>query len=194
MASPGPTALQRRILDFIAQSMEERGLPPTLREIGSHCGVSSTGSVSYHLRTLERQGLLKLQARSSRGALPRESPFKLPIVGRVGAGGSVIAQEDVEGELAVGKDVARGADFLLRVRGESMTEAGILEGDLVQVRRQREAQDGEVVVALIDESAVVKRLRRRPGGWLLESAHAGYRPIEAPFQVVGKVVGLLRRY
>ncbi|MCX5787665.1 MAG: transcriptional repressor LexA [Elusimicrobia bacterium] len=191
---PEPTALQRRILDYIAGSVEDRGFPPTLREIGAHCGISSTGSVSYHLQALESLGLLTRQERSSRAALPVESPYRLPIVGRVGAGSSVIAEEDVEGVLAVGKDVAHGAQYLLRVRGESMTGAGIMEGDLVQVRRQAEARDGELVVALVENDGLVKRLKRRASGWQLESAHPDYPPIAAGFQVIGKVVGLLRKY
>ncbi len=190
-----PTPLQRRLLDYIAEGVEERGLPPTLREIGAKCGISSTGSVSYHLRLLERQGLLKRHERSSRSTLPMESPFCLPILGRVGAGSAVIAQEDIEGELAVGKDIARGADFLLRVRGESMRDSGIYESDLVQVRKQDEGREGELVVALVGEAAVVKKLRRRPGGgWQLESAHPDFAPITEEFRVIGKVVGLLRRY
>ena len=189
-----PTPLQRRILGYISECMEERGFPPTLREIGAHCGVTSTGSVAYHLRSLESRGLLKRDARASRALNPVDSPSRLPILGRVGAGGAVIAQEDVEGRLAVGKDVARGADFLLRVRGESMRDAGIVEGDLVQVRKQDEARDGELVVALVDESAVVKRLRRGRSGWTLEAAHPDHPPITDAFRVVGKVVGLIRRY
>lgn len=189
-----PTPLQQRILDYITECLEKRGLPPTLREIGARCGVTSTGSVSYHLRELESQGLLKRDARSSRAIHPAEAPGTLPIVGRVGAGGSVLAEEDVEGTLAVGKDVAHGADFLLRVRGVSMTDAGILEGDLVEVRRQAEARDGELVVALVEDAAVVKRLKRLGPGWQLESAREGYRPITEAFQVIGKVVGLIRRY
>lgn len=190
-----PTSLQRRILDYIAECVEDRGLPPTLREIGAKCGISSTGSVSYHLRLLESRGLLKRHERSSRSTLPLESPFRLPIIGRVGAGSAVIAQEDVEGELAVGKDIARGADFLLRVRGESMRDAGIYEGDLVQVRKQDDGREGELVVALVGETGFVKKLRRRPGGgWQLESAHPDFAPITEEFRVIGKVVGLLRRY
>ena len=189
-----PTPLQRRILDYVAECVDERGLPPTLREIGARCGITSTGSVSYHLQNLERQGLLKRRGRSSRAIEAMESKFKLPIVGRVGAGGSVIAEQDIEDVLAVGKDVARGANFLLRVRGESMTGAGILEGDLVQVRRQQDAREGELVVAIVGDAAVVKRLHRRGAGWQLDSAHPDYAPITEAFQMIGKVVGLIRRY
>ncbi|MBI4345571.1 MAG: repressor LexA [Elusimicrobia bacterium] len=192
---PELTALQRKILAFINDCVEERGLPPTLREIGAKCGVTSTGSVTYHLRVLEDHGLLKRQERSSRAIETLESGHKLPIVGRVGAGSAVIAEEDVEGTLAVGKDIARGADYLLKVRGESMRDAGIYEGDLVQVRKQDDARDGELVVALVGEAAVVKTLRRRAGGgWQLDSAHPEFKPIVEEFRVLGKVVGLLRRY
>ncbi len=189
------TELQRRILAFIQDSMETRGLPPTLREIGAHCAVRSTGSVAYHLRALEREGHLKRRGSVSRGVQPTEPHGKLPVIGRVGAGSQVIAREDVEGYLELPKEVARGANFLLRVRGESMTGEGIIEGDLVQVRRQDSAEDGELVVALTTDGAgLVKRLRRRGGRWTLESAHPEHRPITEGFQVLGKVVGLLRRY
>jgi len=105
----------------------------------------------------------------------------------------MIAQEDMEGNLNF-KDFALGTDFLLRVRGDSMNGAGILEGDLVQVRRQPAAEDGDVVVAVVGEEGVVKRLRRRGGAYQLESANPRYPPITVDFHIVGKVVGLVRRY
>jgi len=188
------TETQQDILRFIAECLEERSVPPTLREISARCGVSSIGSVSYHLKVLERRGLLARMSGRSRGLEPLESPFRLPILGRVGAGGGPLAVEDIEGRLSVGKDAARGAQFLLRVRGDSMTGAGILEGDLVAVRRQDSAEDGDLVVALVGEEGVVKRLKRRNRAWRLESANPKYAPITGEFRVLGAVTTLIRRY
>lgn len=118
----------------------------------------------------------------------------LPIVGRVSAGPGVVATQDVEGQFSF-KGFTYGEDYLLRVKGDSMIEAGIVEGDLVQVRRQPYADDGDIVVAIVGgEDGVVKRLFRDGRGIILESANPGYRPIFHDFQVVGKVLALVRRY
>lgn len=186
------TELQQRIRDFIEASIEEKGYPPSIREIGRRLRITSPSSVAYHLRVLEAAGLLKREGAISRGmTLP--APMGLPILGRVAAGSGVIAAEDAEGHVHLDKDLRRGADYILRVKGDSMTGAGIMEGDLVQVRRQDDAKDGEIVVALVGEEGVVKRLRRRPRP-ALESENPAYAPITEDFSVVGKVVGLLRSY
>lgn len=188
------TDLQRRILGFIGASLEEKGFPPSIREIGRRLRITSPSSVAYHLRVLEAAGLLKREGAISRGmTLP--APLGLPILGRVAAGSGVLAAEDAEGHVHLDKDLRRGADYILRVKGDSMTGAGIMEGDLVQVRRQDTASDGDIVVALTEggEEGVVKRLRRK-GAPALLSENPAYAPITAPFQVVGKVVGLLRSY
>jgi len=191
-----PTKLQQKVLEMITACIENRGFPPTLREIGKHCGISSTGSVSFHLKVLEAKGLLKRPPSLSRGLEVLEHPFRLPILGRVGAGSGIIAEEDVEGRRSLDSSSVHGARYLLRVRGESMTGRGILEGDLVQVRPQKTAQDGELVIALVSgsEEGVVKTFRRRGGLVALESAHLGYPPITEEFEVIGKVVGLVRDY
>ena len=188
------TRLQRRILAFIASFIQERGFPPTLGEIGGECGVANRSSVDYHLGVLERAGMVRRSQSRHRGLELRAHPFRLPVLGRVGAGGSLIAQEDVEEHVVLDKRSARGAAFLLRVRGDSMTGAGILEGDLVQVRRQSQGDDGDIVVALVGEDGVVKRLRRSGRAFRLDSENPKYPPITAEFQVIGKVVGLIRRY
>lgn len=186
------TELQRRILGFIEESIEGKGFPPSIREIGRRLRITSPSSVAYHLRVLEAAGLLKREGAISRGmTLP--APMGLPILGRVAAGSGVIAAEDAEGHVHLDKDLRRGADYILRVKGDSMTGAGIMEGDLVQVRRQDDAKDGEIVVALVGEEGVVKRLRRKPRP-ALESENPAYAPITEEFSVVGKVVGLLRSY
>lgn len=187
------TPLQRRILDVIKESVEEKGFPPSIREIGRRLRITSPSSVAYHLRALESAGLIKRAGSISRGMTLAEPPNSLPILGRVAAGAGTIAEEDVEGHVSLDRDARRGADFLLRVKGDSMVGAGILEGDLVQVRRQQAADEGDIVVAVVGEEGVVKRLRRRPSP-ALESENPAYAPITEAFSVIGKVVGLLRRY
>ena len=189
------TPLQSRILSFIGEAVESQGFPPSIREIGRRLRITSPSSVAYHLRVLEAHGLLKREGAISRGMALATNPASLPILGRVAAGSGVIASEDVEGHVTLDKDARRGADYILRVRGDSMTGAGILDGDLVQVRRQDDALDGDIVVAVVEgEEGVVKRLRKRSGSAALESENPAYQPITDAFQVAGKVVGLLRRY
>ena len=192
------TPVQRRILAFISECILERGAPPTIREIGKRCGIGAPSSVSYHIKVLESKGLLKHEDSISRGlSLPEDAdPARLPVLGRVGAGRGIIAAEDVEGHLRVDPDSAKRGDFILRVRGDSMTGAGILEGDMIQVRPRETAQDGRLVVAVTAEDAegVVKRLRKRGSSWQLDSENPNYAPITAEFRVVGLVVGLIRGY
>jgi repressor LexA len=189
------TALQQKILDFITESIRQRGIPPTVREIGRHCRITSPSSVAYHLRVLETKGLLQRKGAISRGLALTEDPDKLPILGRVGAGGGQIAEEDVEGHMKVDPEFMRSSDFLLRVRGDSMEPDGIMEDDYVQVLKQDGAKLGDLVVAIVgEEEGVVKRLGKRDGSYVLESSNTKYPPITEHFQVVGKVVGLVRRY
>ncbi|MFA6318631.1 MAG: transcriptional repressor LexA [Elusimicrobiota bacterium] len=188
------TSLQKRILGFISESIADRGFPPTVREIGARLRIASPGSVAFHLKALERLGLLERTAARSRGLAPVESPLRVPILGRAGAGPGPIAVEDVEGWLNLDRSAGRGAHFALRVRGESMTGAGILDGDMALVRRQEAAEHGDIVAALVGEDGVIKRLRRGAAGWFLSSAHPGYPPITGAFAIMGKVVGILRHY
>ena len=188
------TPKQQRIYDFIALSIESQGFCPTMREIGKHCKIS-VGTVHDQTQALLAKGALKIRikgsARAFSLALPRESG--VPLVGRVGAGSGVIAQEDMETRLNLG-DIAVKTDFLLRVKGDSMDAAGILEGDLVQVHQQQSADDGDIVVAVIGDEGVVKRFRNSSRTPRLESANKKYASITNEFTVVGKVVGLIRRY
>ena len=185
---------QKKILDFVTESIHQRGYPPTIREIGKHFHIPSPSSVAYHLKVLETRGYLKRKGAVSRGIQVLEDPNRLPIIGTVAAGTGVIAREDIEGYLSLDADMVRQANYLLRVQGDSMIDAGIFEGDLVQVRRQDWADDGGIVVALVEDEGVVKRLKRRRGSWQLESANSRYRPITDEFKVLGAVVGLIRRY
>jgi repressor LexA len=188
------TSKQKLILDYVMSSFQERGLYPTLREIGRRFGVS-VGTAQDQIAALHAKGFIKREPGMARGfTLTGPLPgLQIPILGRVGAGGGVLAQEDIEGYFGF-KDFTLGADFLLRVKGDSMVGAGILEGDLVQVRRQPVADDGDVVVALVEDEGVVKRLRKCGRAYQLESANPRYSPITMAFQVIGKVMGLVRRY
>jgi repressor LexA len=185
---------QKRILEFVASFIEDRGFPPTLAEIARACGILNRSSVDYHLKTLQSKGFLRREECRHRGLEVVSHPFRLPVLGHVSAGAGVIAQEDVEEYITLDRKLSRGANFLLRVRGDSMIGAGILEGDLVQVRRQDQADAEDLVVALVGEEAVVKRLRRQAKAWALHSENPRYSPITSEFQVIGKVVGLIRRY
>lgn len=187
------TPVQQKILEFIVETIDANGVPPTVREIGRRVGIDAPSSVSYHLDALQQKGLLKRLEGTSRGLVPTERPG-LPILGRVGAGGGMLAQDDVQGHFTF-REFTYGADYLLRVKGDSMEGAGIFEGDLVQVRRQPTADDGDIVVAVVEgEEGVVKVLRRTGRAFALESANPRYSPIVRDFQVVGVVLGLVRRY
>jgi repressor LexA len=212
LETPLLTARQQEILQFLVQYVDDHGYPPTVREIGDAVGLASPSTVHAHLANLERVGLLRRDPTKPRALeligrprpaaqpAPSESDTSLlPLVGRIAAGGPLLAEEAVEDRVAVPKLVGRDADFLLRVTGDSMIEAGILDGDLVVVRRQDDARDGEIVVALVgdDESAdeaTVKTFRRdRDGRVRLQPANSALEPIYADHvQILGKVVGVLR--
>ena len=202
------TGRQQEIWDYVVEYVDNHGYPPTVREIGEAVGLASPSTVHAHLANLERAGLLKRDPTKPRAlelvgrkaapegevvALPR-----LPLVGQVAAGGPLLAEDNVEEEIAVPESLGRGADFLLRVKGESMIEAGILDGDIVVVRRQETARNGDIVVALAgdDETAdeaTVKTFYRETDRIRLQPENASMEPIYARHvQVLGKVVGVFR--
>jgi repressor LexA len=205
------TARQQEIWSFLVEYVDRHGYPPTVREIGEAVGLASPSTVHAHLANLERAGLLRrdptkpralellAHRRESRAVEEPVDVTRLPLVGHIAAGGPILAEENVEEEIAVPDTIARGgADFLLRVRGESMIEAGILDGDLVVVRRQPEARNGEIVVALVGDDeganeATVKTFYREDGRIRLQPENAALEPIYAPYvEVLGKVVGVFR--
>ena len=197
---------QQEIYDFVVRYAAKHGYPPTVREIGEEVGLASPSTVHAHLANLERAGLLRRDPTKPRALelVGREkvtgqaaaSLPKLPLLGQIAAGGPLLADQNVEDELAVPENL-RG-DFLLRVKGDSMIEAGILEGDLVVVRRAQDARNGDVVVALAgdDESAdeaTVKTFYREKGRVRLQPENASLEPIYAQHvQILGKVVGVFR--
>jgi repressor LexA len=197
------TGRQREIWDFLVDYVDDHGYPPTVREIGEAVGLASPSTVHAHLANLERAGLLRRDPTKPRALelTGREQPAtavlpKLPLLGQVAAGAPLLAEENVEDELAV-PETLRG-DFLLRIKGDSMIDAGILDGDIVVVRRAQDARDGEIVVALAgdDEAAdeaTVKTFYREKGRIRLQPENAALEPIYADYvQVLGKVVGVFR--
>ena len=190
----------REILSFIQKFQRERGYPPTIREIGGAFGIASTNGVRYHLHRLEELGLLKRSEKISRGIESLGAEMKqpgIPILGRVAAGQPILAEESYEGRLET-QEVFGSADglFALRVRGDSMIDAGIIENDYVVVRQQNTARSGEMVVALIEDEATVKYYRPRGNRVELEPANAKYRPIVVDgsdeLRILGVVRGVVR--
>jgi repressor LexA len=208
---PMLTARQQEIWQFLAEYVDDHGYPPTVREIGDAVGLASPSTVHAHLANLERAGLLRRDPTKPRalelvGRRKEEAPAArapetpvLPLVGRIAAGGPLLAEESVEDEIAVPEPLGRRADFLLRVKGDSMVEAGILDGDVVVVHRQQDARDGDVVVALVgdDEAAdeaTVKTFRREGDGRIrLQPENSALEPLyPAHVEILGKVTGVFR--
>jgi len=199
------TGRQQEIWTFLVTYVDKHGYPPTVREIGDAVGLASPSTVHAHLANLERAGLLRrdptkpraleLVGREKAADSVAELP-RLPLLGQIAAGAPLLADENVEDEIAV-PETLRG-DFLLRVKGDSMIDAGILDGDLVIVRRAQDARDGEIVVALAgdDESAdeaTVKTFYREKSRIRLQPENASLEPIYASHvQILGKVVGVFR--
>jgi repressor LexA len=190
----------RQILGYIQEFSRDHGFPPTIREIGTAFSISSTNGVRYYLRILEKEGRLKRSGKISRGlgvaTLPRRAPG-IPILGRVAAGAPILAEENLEGSLAPNEFFGDPSGlFALRVRGDSMIDAGILEGDFVVVRSQDHARPGEIVVALLEDEATVKYYRPRNGRIELVPANEKYQPIlisrDASFRILGVLKGVFR--
>jgi len=209
------TGRQQEIWDFLVEYVDGHGYPPTVREIGEKVGLASPSTVHAHLANLERAGLLKRDptkpralelvgrrssAAGSDGDGARPDVHKLPLVGEIAAGGPLLAEDNIEEYLAVPEPLSRGgAEFLLRVKGESMINAGILDGDIIVVRRQQDARDGDIVVALAgdDETAdeaTVKRLFRDGTRVRLQPENDTMEPIYADHvELIGKVIGVFRQ-
>ena len=206
MSSLSP--VQKKILDYIKKSYRDRGFPPSLREIGQKFKIASTNGVRYHLKVLADQGYLLREKGTSRGIklAPQESARlldTLPIIGKVAAGVPSLATETWEDSLGVDMGIFGLGDesqtFGLRVRGFSMRDAGILEGDIAVVKRQENADPGDIVVAVLEGEATVKKFERTSRGITLQPANPEFDPIEIldngekrEFFIAGKVVGIIR--
>lgn len=193
------TRRQREILDLIRDHIEEQGCPPTRAEIADLLGFRSANAAESHLRALARKGVIELTPGTSRGIrLSEAAAGGLPLVGRVAAGAPILAEEHIEGRYRVDPDLFRPApDYLLRVRGDSMRDIGILDGDLLAVHGTKEARNGQVVVARLDNEVTVKRFRRKGSHVELLAENPDYAPIrvdlrEQELVIEGLAVGLLR--
>jgi repressor LexA len=197
------TARQKTIYDFICDTVASRGIPPSIREIGVRFGIRSTNGVNKHLDALERAGLIARERGKARGiavAGRMPSPVSAPLLGRVAAGVPLLSPEHREREIAVDPGLfslsASQRIFALTVRGESMIEAHILDGDTVVVREQTTAENGDIVVVLVDGEATVKRFRREGERVRLQPENRGMAPIivdPRDLQVLGRVVGVMRK-
>jgi repressor LexA len=186
------TLKQRRVYEFIAGFVETHRLSPSLREIGRSLRLS-VGTVQDQVEAIRRKGFLRKEEFNARGLVVPFAPHQVPVVGRVHAGPFHAALENLEGYLPVDTTYAPSKHFALRVRGDSMINAGILDGDMVIVRLQANADDGDIVVARLDDEATVKWLRRQEGRTFLEAANPAYPPIvDVVFSIVGVVVEIRR--
>ncbi len=206
MEERAPTERQARILEVIRNFTEERGYPPSVREIGERVGLSSSSTVQSHLRSLEKRGLIHRDPTKPRALIttgsasiansaPAPEFGVLPIVGKVAAGAPITATENIEGDFILPAEFARKeGTFILRVQGESMIDAAILDGDLIVVSPQPDAANGEIVVAMVDGEATVKRFFRENGRVRLQPENATMAPIFADdVTILGKVSAMFRK-
>ena len=201
----GLTPRQLKILSVIKKAVEDQGYPPTMREIGQAAGLSSTASVTYQLQILEEKGWVRRDAARGRAieitlpgqdgeAAPQDKTRLIPLVGRIAAGNPILAEQEVEEVLPLPESiVGKGDLFLLQVKGDSMIDLAICDGDFVVIRSQKDAQKGEIVAAMIDGEATVKTWSKKDGHFWLLPANDNYAPIPADEAVIlGKVTAVLR--
>jgi len=208
------TDRQVEVLEFIRARSEETRLPPTVREIGEHFQISSTNGVRSILGALIKKGYIKRSPRLSRGIellevtpiagnaskiIASKNTIEIPILGRIAAGQPILAVQNLEGTVTVDRDFLTRQNnvFALRVKGDSMIHAGILDGDLVFARQQNTAEDGQIVAALVDDEATVKYYKPKPSAIELHSANPKYAPIvvtpERHFSIAGRIIGVMRK-
>lgn len=197
------THRQRQIYDFLVKIIREKGFAPSIPEIGARFKIASTNGVSDHLKAIERKGYIR---RVGKRAIEVLTPLgkslfaatrQVPVLGRIPAGKPLITEENVEGLMAVPAEMARGEVFIVKVKGDSMVDAGILDGDYAVVRSQETAENGEMVCALINGEATLKRFYKKGDAVTLKAENKNYAPMiisRGEFRIAGKVVGLLRKY
>lgn len=197
------TDRQKRILEVIREFTLEQGYPPSVREIGERVGLSSSSTIHAHLKTLERRGLISRDPTKPR-ALRSEMPHTgapvpetvvMPVIGKVAAGVPITAQENIEGDFVLPASFTRASDgFMLRVQGDSMIDAAILDGDLIVVRPQRTANNGEIVVAMLEGEATVKRFYKEEGRVRLQPENPAMEPIYSnDVTILGRVEAVVRK-
>jgi len=200
---PSLTARQKEIYDFLLKAIREKGYAPSIPEIGAKFKITSTNGVSDHLKALEKKGYIRrvgkraIDVLSNLGKPMLAAVREIPILGRVPAGKPFLSEENVEGFLTITNDMGSGKLFALQVKGDSMIDAGILEGDRVIVKQQGTAENGEIVCALIEGEATLKRFYKKNGVITLKAENEKYPPItvsQGEFRILGRVIGLQRKF
>lgn len=186
------TKKQQDLLHFIQEFLRENGFPPTFREMAGHFDVH-VKAVQDHVTALKLKGFLRNKPNKARGFEMAARAHEIPIYGRVAAGKPIFALENIEGYVSNSLDRKKNV-FALRVTGDSMKDAGIVENDIVLVKQQHTANDKDIVIAMVGEEATVKRFRKKGGRTFLEPANAEYAILESPFEIIGKVIELRRTF
>jgi len=200
---PSLTARQKAIYDFLLKTIREKGFAPSILEIGKQFKIASTNGVSDHLKALEKKGYIRrvgkraIEVVNALGKAVLSATREVPVLGKVPAGKPFHSEENIEGLLSVPDDMGSGKLFALQVKGDSMIGAGILDGDRVIIKQQGTAENGEIVCALINGEATLKRFFKKNGVVTLKAENEEYAPIivsEGEFRIAGRVVGLLRKF
>jgi len=200
---PVLTDRQKAIYDFLLKTIRERGFAPSIPEIGRQFKIASTNGVSDHLKALEKKGYIRrigkraIEVVNALGKTALNTAREVPVLGRVPAGKPFLSEENIEELLSIPNDMSSGKLFALQVKGDSMIGAGILDGDRVIVKQQGTAENGEIVCAVIDGEATLKRFFKKDGVVTLKAENEKYAPItvsQGEFRITGKVVGLLRKF
>jgi repressor LexA len=200
---PTLTSRQKEIYDFVLKTIRENGYAPSISEIGARFKITSTNGVSDHLKALEKKGYIRrvgkraIEVFSSLGRPVLSSVREIPILGRVPAGKPYLSEENVEGRLAVPSDMGSGKLFALQVKGDSMIDAGIIDGDQAILKQQATAENGQIVCAMINGEATLKRFYKKDGVVTLSAENKNYAPIVVSggeFRILGRLVGLIRKF
>jgi repressor LexA len=200
---PPLTSRQKAIYDFLLKTIREKGFAPSIAEIGKQFRIASTNGVSDHLKALEKKGYIRrvgkraIEIVNALGKAVLTATREVPMVGRVPAGKPFLSDENIEGVLTIPDDMGSGKLFALQVKGDSMIDAGIMDGDRVIVKQQAGAENGDIVCALIEGEATLKRFFKKDGVVTLKAENEKYPPIvvsEGEFRIAGRVVGLLRKF
>ena len=200
---PSLTARQKAIYDFLLKTIREKGFAPSIPEIGKQFKIASTNGVSDHLKALEKKGYIRrvgkraIEVVNALGKTVLTATRDVPILGKVPAGKPLLSEENIEGILSIPDDMGSGKLFALQVKGDSMIGAGIFDGDKVIVKQQGTAENGEIVCAMINGEATLKRFFKKDGVITLKAENDKYAPItvsEGEFRIAGRVVGLLRKF
>ena len=200
---PTLTSRQKAIYDFLLKTIREKGFAPSIHEIGKQFKITSTNGVSDHLKALEKKGYIHrvgkraIEVVNALGKSVITATRDVPVLGRVSAGKPLLSEENIEGYVTVSDDMGSGKTFALQVKGDSMIGAGILDGDQVIVKQQGAAENGEIVCAVIDGEATLKRFFKKDGVVTLKAENEKYAPIrvsEGEFRIAGRVIALLRKF